>query len=103
MKKYLYDLYLTSEKNDCNDLAVQAMPMLLHDARKGVRKYTGEQTDIEALHADAAELEAQDRELLQFVGRHNRELVDAFALGNREAFNAVVAACEEKDAEQSGQ
>lgn len=100
MKKYLYDLYLTSEKNNCNDLAVQAMPMLLHDAREGVRKYTDEQTDLEALRADAAELEEQDRELLQFVGRHNQELADAFDLGDREAFDAVVTACEQKDAEE---
>lgn len=100
MKKYLYDLYLTCEKNDCTDLAIDAKAMLLHDALNGVRKYTDEQTDIEALHTDAAKLVEQEDELMQFIGAHNRELADAFKFGSREAFDEVVAQCIAADLER---
>lgn len=103
MTKYLWDLYKTSEKNNCTDLAIDAKAMLLHDARTGERKYTDEQTDIKALHADAAELEAQENELMQFIGRHNRELAKAFALGSRTAFDQVVAQCIADDQEREEQ
>ena len=102
MTKYLYDLYLVSKKNDCTDLAIDAKAMLLHDARTGERMYTDEQTDIEALHADAAELEAKEDELMQFIGRHTQHLAAAFKLGSRQAFDEVVAKCiaEDKEAEE---
>ena len=48
----IYDIFLTSTRNQCSDLVVQALPMLLSDARTGVRQYTAEETDLAALHAD---------------------------------------------------
>lgn len=95
--KYLYDLFLTFKKNDCNDLAVDAMAMMMYDARSGERKYTDEQTDLAALHADAAVLDEYNRELRVFIGRHGSELANAFKLGSREAFEEVVAKCIKKD------
>ena len=98
MLKYTYDLFLTSDKNDCNDLFVQALPMLLSDSKTGERQYTAEETDIAALHADYEALMAQDGELRAFIGRHYSKLVAAFRKRDRAAFDAVVKQCEEEDA-----
>ena len=100
MTKYLWDLYKTSEKNNCNDLAVDAKAMLLHDARTGERMYTAEETDIKALHADYAELDAQMDSLLQFIGRHTQKLAVAFDLDSRKEFDKVVEACIVEDKEK---
>ena len=67
--KVIYDIFLTSAKNHCTDLAVQALPMLLHDARTGERKYTDEQTDLEQLHRDYESIAAQDKALQGPGGR----------------------------------
>ena len=98
MKRYIYDIFLTSTKNHCNDLAVQALPMLLSDARTGVRQYTAEETDLAALHADYAALAGQDGPICRFIGRHYSALVDAYKLRDRAAFDTVVAQCEAEDA-----
>ena len=98
MLKYIYDVFLTSTKNQCNDLAVQALPMLLSDARTGVRQYTDEETDLAALHADYAALAEQDGPISRFIGRHYNALVDAYKQRDRAAFDAVVKQCEEEDA-----
>ena len=100
LTKYIYDLYLTSKKNDCNDLAVDAMAMMMYDARTGERKYTDEQTDVAAMHADAAALDEYNRELRMFIGRYNQELANAFKLGSREEFDKVVAMCVAKEEEE---
>lgn len=102
MTKYLYDLYLTNQKNNSNDLAIEGKAMLLHDARTGERMYTAEETDIKALHADYAELDAQMDSLLQFIGRHTQKLAAAFDLESRKEFDKVVEACiaEDKEAEE---
>lgn len=99
LTKYIYDLFLTSKKNECIDLFVNAMPMMMYDARSGERKYTDEQTDLAALHADAEALDEHNRELRIFIARHDSALFKAFKLGSREAFDEVVAKCIEKDEE----
>lgn len=107
MTKYLYDLFLTKQKNNCTDYAVDAKAMLLHDARYGERKYTDEQTDIVSLHADAAELDAQMDVLLDFITKHSGELSAALDLESREAFDKVVAQCiaadQKRDEEQNAE
>lgn len=97
LTEYLYDLYLTSKKNNCNDLAVDAMAMMMYDARSGERKYTDKQTDVAAMHADAEALDEYNRDLRIFIGRHNSDLAKAFKLGSREEFDKVVAKCIAKD------
>lgn len=97
LTKYLYDLFLTCKKNDCNDLVVDAMAMMMYDARSGERKYTDEQTDLAALHADAEALNEHNRDLRVFIGRHGDKLSRAFKLGSRETFDEAVAKCIEKD------
>lgn len=101
MLKYIYDIFLTSTKNKCFDLVVQALPMLLADARTGVRTYTDEQTDLAQLHADYSTLMEQEREIREFIGRHYNALVDAYQLRDRAAFDAVVAQCEAEDKEDA--
>lgn len=98
LTQYIYDIFLTSTKNKCSDLVVQALPMLLSDARTGVRQYTDEETDLAALHADYAALAEQDGPISRFIGRHYNALVDAYKLRDRAAFDAVVKQCEEEDA-----
>ena len=98
LTKYLYDLFLTSEKNNCNDLIVDAMAMMMYDARTGERKYTDERTDLAAMHADAEALDEYNRDLRVFIGRYNQELAKAFRMGSREEFNKVVEKYIEKDA-----
>ena len=97
LTKYVYDLFLTSEKNKCVDLFVNAMPMMMYDARSGERKYTDEQTDLSALHADAAALDEYNRDLRIFIARHDSDLFKAFKLGSREEFDKVIAKCIKKD------
>lgn len=97
LTKYLYDLFLTSEKNNCNDLIVDAMAMMMYDARRGERMYTDEQTDLDALHADAEALDEHNRDLRVFVSRHSSALSKAFELGSHEAFDEAVAKCILKD------
>lgn len=97
LTKYIYDLFLTSKKNECVDLFVNAMPMMMYDARSGERKYTDEQTDLAAMHTDAAALDEHNRDLRIFIARHDKDLFKAFKLGSREAFDKVVAKCIEKD------
>ena len=99
MLKYIYDVFLTSTKNQCSDLVVQALPMLLSDARTGVRQYTAEETDLAALHAGYAALAEQEGDISRFIGRHYNALVDAYRLRDRAAFDAVVKQCEEADKE----
>ena len=90
MYQYLYDLYLTSEINDCTDLSMMAMPMLLADAKSGAREYTDPDTDLEALHQDYEALHDAQQELLEFVGRYGQELAECFQAHDREAFDALV-------------
>ena len=97
LTKYIYDLFLTSKKNECVDLFVNAMPMMMYDARSGERKYTDEQTDLAALHADSAALDEHNRDLRIFIARHDSALFKAFKLGDRKAFDEVVAKCIKKD------
>ena len=94
----IYDIFLTSTKNHCFDLVVQALPMLLSDARTGVRQYTDEETDLEKLHGDYTALLEQDGQLRKFIGRHYDSLVKAYQLRDRAAFDAVVAQCAAADA-----
>ena len=105
MKRYIYDIFLTSTKNRCSDLAVQALPMLLSDARTGVRQYTAEETDLAALHAGYAALAEQEGAISRFIGRHYAALVEAYRLRDRAAFDKAVAACaaadEEKETEEA--
>ena len=100
--QYIFDLFLCSDKNDCNDLFVQALPLLLADARTGARRYTCRETDIAALHADYEALMAQDGELRAFIGRHYSKLVAAFRKRDRGYFDQVVAECVQEDAEEAG-
>lgn len=99
MNQYIYDVFLTSTKNQCSDLVLQALPMLLSDARTGVRQYTAEETDLAALHADYAALAEQEGGISRFIGRHYNALVDAYKQRDRAAFDAVVAQCEQADKE----
>ena len=101
MNQYIYDLFLTSDKNDCNDLFVQALPMLLSDAKTGERQYTAEETDVDKLHADYPQLMEQEGEIRRFIGRHYSKLVAAFRKRDRAAFDAVVAQCEAEDKEDA--
>lgn len=98
MNQYIYDVFLTSSKNKCFDLVNMALPMLLADARTGVRTYTDEQTDLAQLHADYSTLMEQEREIREFIGRHYNALVDAYQLRDRTAFDAVVSQCAAEDA-----
>ena len=103
MKKYLYDVFLTREKNHCTDLVLMAWPMLQSDARTGVREYTAEETDLVALHTDymahvaAHTIGRADMELCRFLGRHGRALAEAYQYHDRAAFDAVVAGCIQAD------
>ena len=100
-----YDIFLTSTRNQCSDLVVQALPMLLSDARTGVRQYTAEETDLAALHAGYAALAEQEGAISRFIGRHYAALVEAYRLRDRAAFDKAVAACaaadEEKETEEA--
>lgn len=98
MLKYIYDIFLTSTKNKCFDLVVQALPMLLSDARTGVRQYTDEETDLAQLHADYSTLMEQERAVSRFIGQNYAALVEAYRLRDRAAFDAVVAQCVAEDA-----
>ena len=98
-RNVIYDIFLTSTRNQCSDLVVQALPMLLSDARTGVRQYTAEETDLASLHADYAALAEQEGNISRFIGRHYNALVDAYKLRDRAAFDAVVAQCEQADKE----
>ena len=95
MNQYIYDVFLTSTKNQCSDLVLQALPMLLSDARTGVRQYTDQETDLAALH----DAELDEQAMAAFIGRHYTALVDAYKLRDRAAFDAVVAQCEQADKE----
>ena len=101
----IYDIFLTSTRNQCSDLVVQALPMLLSDARTGVRQYTAEETDLAALHAGYAALAEQEGAISRFIGRHYAALVQAYRLRDRAAFDKAVAACaaadEEKETEEA--
>ena len=101
MNQYIYDIFLTSTKNKCNDLVVQALPMLLADARTGVRQYTDEQTDLEQLHADYESLAEQDGPISKFIGRHYDALVEVYKQRDRAAFDVVVAQCVAEDEEDA--
>ena len=101
MNQYIYDIFLTSTKNKCNDLVVQALPMLLADARTGVRQYSDEQTDLEQLHTDYPVRAEQEAQLRKFIGRHYDALVDAYKQRDRAAFAAVVAQCVAEDEEDA--
>ena len=96
MKKYLYDIYQTTEKNGCTDLTF-GLAMLLYDARTGARQYGPEDTDYDQLHADSAALHEQEGMLRRFMGRHGRTLADAFQTHDRAVFDAAVAACVAQD------
>lgn len=39
----------------------------------------------------------EDREIREFIGRHNEKLVEAFRNGDREAFVAAVEMCKAED------
>lgn len=103
--KYIFDLFMVSALNDCNDLFVQAQPMLLSDAKTGVRQYTDVYTDLAALHEDYPVLVEEDQAMREFVGRHYDALVKAFKQRDRAAFDAVVAECvaEDKSAEEAAE
>ena len=77
-RNVIYDIFLTSTRNQCSDLVVQALPMLLSDARTGVRQYTAEETDLAALHAGYAALAEQEGAISRFIGRHYAALVEAY-------------------------
>ena len=104
-RNVIYDIFLTSTRNQCSDLVVQALPMLLSDARTGVRQYTAEETDLAALHAGYAALAEQEGAISRFIGRHYAALVEAYRLRDRAAFDKAVAACaaadEEKETEEA--
>ena len=101
----IYDIFRTSTRNQCSDLVVHALPMLLSDARTGVRQYTAEETDLAALHAGYAALAEQEGAISRFIGRHYAALVEAYRLRDRAAFDKAVAACaaadEEKETEEA--
>lgn len=90
MLNCIYDIFLTCEKNECNDLLVQAQPMFLSDARNGTRTYVADETDISMWHEHAAELDEQAGEVGEFIGQNYDDLVSAFREHDRAKFDAVV-------------
>ena len=110
MLNCIYDIFLTGDKNDCNDLVVQAQPMFLADARGGTRTYVADETDISKWHEHAAELDAQAGVVRTFIGRHYDQLVEAYQFHDRAKFDTVVEECiqadiedAEKDGDDSGE
>lgn len=99
MFHFIYDVFLTCEKNKCPDLVVVALPMTLSDIRNGTREYVSQETDVEALHGRADELTANEREIARFIGRHYDALVKSFQSHDRSEFEAAVDQCilEEKE------
>lgn len=112
MLNCIYDVFLTCEKNSCNDLVVQAMPMFMSDAQANTREYVADDTDIGKWHDRVAELNTVDgslaektAEVRRFIGGHYSALVDAFKAHDRASFDAVVAECikaDEEDAQKDG-
>ena len=92
MKKYIYDIFRTSTKNECNDLTI-ALAMFLFDACKGEQKYGPDDVDYAALHNDCERLYAEEGELREFIGRHYEYLVAAYRFKDRNMFDTVVADC----------
>ena len=99
MLKYLYPIFQTSEKNECNDLTV-ALAMFLSDARMGHQKYGPDGLDYAQLQADSEYLHEEARELRLFIGRHYNALVDAYATKDPKAFEEAVTACVTEDMAQ---
>ena len=102
MLKYIYDVFLTNDKNNAPDLINVGLPMLLADARNNKREYIDDRTDLEQLHADYEQLAAQEQDMRHFITRHYNDLCDAYKASYeaaRAAFDAVVAQCEQADKE----
>lgn len=76
--KHLYDIYTLCKERDCVDLTI------------AIAMYRAEHPDV----IDSVE----DREMREFIGRHGKELSAAFKAQDRAAFDAVVAACMDRDA-----
>lgn len=96
MKQYLYEVFQTTEKNQCSDLTI-GLAMLLSDARQGKQEYGPQGLDYQALHQDYAALVEQEQELRRFMGRHHQKLAEAFRSGDRALFDAAVGACQSED------
>ena len=96
MKKYLYDIFATTSKNNCSDLTI-GLAMFLADARSGKQEYGPDGLDYEALHKDYDALMDQEKELRLFMGRHHQKLAYAFRSGDRTAFEATIELCEAED------
>lgn len=99
MLNCIYDVFLTSDKNNCTDLFLVALPMFLSDVQKHTREYVSDETDINKWHDHVNELNAATTEIREFIGRHYNKLVDAFKLRNRAEFDSVVAECVKADEE----
>lgn len=109
MLNCIYDVFLTCEKNSCNDLVVMALPMFMSDAQANTREYVADDTDIGKWHDRVTELNTVDgalaektAEVRQFIGRHYNKLVEAFKDHNRATFADVVNECIKADEEDAG-
>ena len=98
MKKYLYDIFETCDKNGCSDLTI-ALAMFLADARTGKQEYGPDGLDYEALHKDYEALADQEKDLRLFMGRHHQALARAFQEHDRAVFDAAIEQCVQADIE----
>lgn len=73
---YIYDIFETTEKNDAPDLTI----------------------GLAMLKAEQPVPDEEDKAVREFLGRHYEALVASYKARDREAFAAVVAACEAEDA-----
>ena len=96
--KYLYEIYETNKKNGCADLTI-GLAMFLADARAGKQQYGPDGLDYAEVHKDYEVLMGEEREIREFIGRHNQKLAYAFKNGDREAFEATVQMCVAEDNE----
>jgi len=79
---YIYDIFEETERNQDPDLFI------------GLAKLKADKTIPE---------DTTEGELCEFIGRHYRELVDAYAAHDRGAFEEAVLACEAADAEKEAE
>ena len=100
MKKYLYDIYQTSSKNQCCDLTI-ALAMFLADARMGKQEYGPDGLDYEKLHQDYDKLMEEEKKLRLFMGRHNQKLAQAYRTGERALFEQAIQQAEAEELEQA--
>jgi len=79
--EHIYDIFHTCGEYDCNDMTI-AMAHYRHD------------------HPGVID-DDQDKAIMEFIGRHYEELVEAYQEKDRDTFNAVVDICIAQDAEKA--